>query len=247
MRGVYKGVECYTDDYRIDGVWHKALIYQTKDDGDDEKALTAAGFTDMENDLWVRALTTEEYRSITEEFEKQQQAAEQQQLRQNREDNEQSIELNARLHAYNEHMGKCRVKMRALSIRFVGASVFSWIISIVLIYSSIINSTDSEMRKLALPLWASLSFLPIVIVLSLIAAVKKIPEMYIAIAGLMAASAVVLWNTASIALGIITAAFAAFYFMTRPINLLKTDPAYPVFFDKSDSDLSEQYISENKK
>ena len=68
MQGIYKGIACRTGDQRIDGVWQKALIYECKPEGDDEAALTEAGFTDLENCLWVRVITKEQYRELAQEF-----------------------------------------------------------------------------------------------------------------------------------------------------------------------------------
>ena len=237
MKGVYKGVECYTDDYRIDGAWHKALIYQVKPEGDDEKALTEAGFTDMENDLWVRAVTSEEYRSIVEDFKKQTEENDKKQLKQSHIDNEESIRLNIRLHSENERMASRRAKLRAFKFRFEGASLFSVVISVMLVFITVLYRSDKDMKTIALPLWASLTLLPVVITGAVIAAIKKIPELYLAIAGLMAGCALIAWDAASLILAIACAAFVAFYLMTRSINLMKSEPEYPNYFDKKAEDI----------
>ena len=237
MKGVYKGVECYTDDYRIDGVWHKALIYQVKPEGDDEKALTEAGFADMENDLWVRAVTPEEYRNIIEDFKKQTEENDKKQLKQSHIDNEESIKLNIRLHSENERMASRRAKLRTFKFKFEGVSLFSVVIGVMLVFISVLYRSDKDMKTIALPLWASLTLLPVVITGGVIAAIKKIPELYLATAGLMAACALIAWDAASIMLAIVCAAFVAFYLMTRSINLMKSEPEYPNYFDKKPEDI----------
>lgn len=237
MKGVYKGIDCFTDDYRIDGVWHKALIYQVKDEGDDEKALTEAGFVDMQNDLWVRAVTIEEYRSIIGEFKKQKEVTDKQQIVQRRKDNEEDIKRNAIVHAENERMASRRVKMRVLKLEFAGASLFAELVSFILLYASVINRFDKNLKTLALPIGVSLVFMPLIIIGAAAAAFKRIPEIYIAIAGLMLTSALIAWDTASIMLVVIAAAFVTFYFITRCINQYKKEPEYPTYFDKTLSDI----------
>ena len=72
MRGTYRGVECRTGEVRLDGKMEKALIYADRPGENDEQALTAAGFADLDNGLWVKKLTLAEYRQFVDEFEQMQ-------------------------------------------------------------------------------------------------------------------------------------------------------------------------------
>ena len=54
---------------------------------------------------------------------------------------------------------------------------------------------------------------------------------------LMLTSALIAWDTASIMLVVIAAAFVTFYFITRCINQYKKEPEYPTYFDKTLSDI----------
>jgi hypothetical protein len=201
------------------------------------KALTEAGFADMENDLWVRAVTPEEYRNIIEDFKKQTKETDEKQLKQSHIDNEESIKLNIRLHSENERMASRRAKLRVLKFKFEGASLFSVVISVMLVFVSVLYRSDKDMKTIALPLWASLTLLPVIIAGAVIAAIKKMPELYLAAAVLTAACALIAWDAASIMLAIVCAAFAAFYLMTRSINLMKPEPEYPNYFDKKAEDI----------
>ncbi|MBQ2580371.1 MAG: hypothetical protein II574_01935, partial [Ruminococcus sp.] len=114
-----------------------------------------------------------------------------------------------------------------LKLSFGGAALFGVIVSLLLIYVSLVYRSGTEMKTLALPLWASLTFMPIIMVGSLAAMLKRIPELYLAMAGVLVIAALAAWDTASIWLVIIAAAFVAFYFLTRKISAFKKEPEYP--------------------
>lgn len=233
MQGVYKGIACRTGDQRIDGVWQKALIYECKPEGDDEAALTEAGFTDLENGLWVRVITKEQYRELAQEFEQKRKAIEQEQLVQRQIESEEQIKLETRLHMYNERMASRRAKMRRIKLDFTGISVFSEVISILLIVISVLYRSDPTLKLLALPLWVSLMFMPVIIVGAVAAAVKKLPEVYLVLACVMLITALIAWEAVSFSLVVITAAFVLFYFVTRSVTELKKEPEYPYYFNKT--------------
>lgn len=233
MQGVYKGIKCRTGEQRIDGVWQKALIYDCKPQGDDEQALTQAGFVDMENGLWVKVLTAVQYRELAAEFEKRQEKEEQERLLQRQRQSEQDIKLEQRRHVYNEKMASRRAKLRVLKIEFEGASIFAVAASLALIFMSVLNRSDPDLKTTALPLWASLTFLPVIIAGAAVAAYKKLPEAYLVLAALLLAAALIAWDTASIVLFIMAAAFVVFYFITRCISSFKKEPEYPMYPDKT--------------
>lgn len=227
MRGTYQGVECRTGEVRLDGKMEKVLIYVDRPGENDEQALTAAGFADLDNGLWVKKLTVAEYRAFVSEFEQMEKQAAQQKTEQDKLENERRIKAMQQRHAYNERMAYRRSQMHALGISFVGATVFAEVISLLLIYVSLVYRSGTEMKTLALPLWASLTFMPVIMVGSFAAALKRIPELYLAMAGVLVIAALAAWDTASIWLVIIAAAFAAFYFLTRRVSALKKEPEYP--------------------
>ena len=233
MEVIYNGVKCRTGEPRINGEWVKALIYDTELDGENEQALVKAGFTDLENGLWAKVLTTEQYREINKEFVQQREKRERQQLRQKKLQNEEDIRRESRRQAYNYKMASRRAKMRTLKMDFAGISVFAEIISIALIFISVLYRSNKELKYFALPLWVSLSFMPLSIVGVALAAYKKAPEFYIVLAGIMVIAAVAVHDTASVTLGIIAAAYVVFYLLTHSITNMKTEPEYPDYFDKS--------------
>ena len=61
---------------------------------------------------------------------------------------------------------------------------------------------------------------------------KKDTELYLALAGLLVAAAVIAWDFASIWVAVTAAAFVAFYFLTRKITTFKKEPEYPTYKDK---------------
>ena len=233
MEGIYNGVKCRTGEPRINGEWVKALIYDTELDGENEQALVKAGFTDLENGLWTKVLTKEQYREINKEFVQQREKRERQQLRQKKLQNEEDIRRESRRQAYNYKMASRRAKMRTLKMDFAGISVFAEIISIALIFISVLYRSNKELKYFALPLWVSLSFMPLSIVGVALAAYKKAPEFYIVLAGIMVIAAVAVHDTASVTLGIIAAAYVVFYLLTHSITNMKSEPEYPDYFDKS--------------
>lgn len=95
------------------------------------------------------------------------------------------------------------------------------------------------MKYIALPLWASLTFLPIIIVGAAVGAYKKLPAAYLVLAGVLIIAAIAAWDTASIILLFAAAAFAVFYFLTRCITVFKAEPEYPIYADKSTSEFRE--------
>ena len=227
MRGTYQGVECRTGEVRLDGKMEKAFIYVDRPGENDEQALAAAGFADLENGLWVKKLTVAEYRGFVEEFEQMEKQAAQQKIAESQLDNEKKIKAEQQRHAYNERMSQRRAQMHMLKLSFGGAALFGVIVSLLLIYVSLVYRSGTEMKTLALPLWASLTFMPIIMVGSLAAMLKRIPELYLAMAGVLVIAALAAWDTASIWLVIIAAAFVAFYFLTRKISAFKKEPEYP--------------------
>ena len=233
MEGIYNDVKCRTGEQRINGEWVKALIYDTELDGENEQALVKAGFTDLENGLWAKVLTNEQYREINKAFEQQREKREKQQLRQKKQQNEKDINFETRRQAYNSKMASRRAKMRTLKMDFAGISVFAEIISIALIFISVLYRSNKELKYFALPLWVSLSFMPLSIVGVALAAYKKAPEFYIVLAGIMVIAAVAVHDMASLTLGIIAAAYVAFYLLTHSITNMKSEPEYPDYFDKS--------------
>ncbi|WP_028504829.1 hypothetical protein [Ruminococcus sp. FC2018] len=233
MEGIYNDVKCRTGEQRINGEWVKALIYDTELDGENEQALVKAGFTDLENGLWAKVLTNEQYREINKAFEQQREKREKQQLRQKKQQNEKDINFETRRQAYNSKMASRRAKMRTLKLDFAGISIFAEIISFALIVISVLYRSDRELRYLALPMWVSLSFMPLSIVGVALAAYKKAPEFYIVLAGIMVIAAVAVHDMASLTLGIIAAAYVAFYLLTHSITNMKSEPEYPDYFDKS--------------
>lgn len=233
MQGVYKGIKCRTGEQRIDGVWQKALIYDCKPQGDDEVSLTQAGFVDMENGLWVKVLTAVQYRELAAEFEKRREKEEQERLLQRQRQSEQDIKLEQQRHVYNEKMASRRAKLRVLKIEFEGASIFAVAASLALIFMSVLNLSDPDLKTTELPLWASLTFLPVIIAGAAVAAYKKLPEAYLVLAALLLAAALIAWDTASIVLFIMAAAFVVFYFITRCISSFKKEPEYPMYPDKT--------------
>ena len=236
MRGTYRGVECRTGEVRLDGKMEKALIYADRPGENDEQALTAAGFADLDNGLWVKKLTLAEYRQFVDEFEQMEKQAAQKKDMQDRLENEKQIKAEQLCRAYNERMSLRRSQMHALGISFVGATVFAEVISLLLIYVSLVYRSGTEMKTIALPLWASLTFMPVIMVGSFAAALKRIPELYLAMAGVLVIAALAAWDTASIWLVIIAAAFAAFYFLTRRVSALKKEPEYPHYPYKNSCD-----------
>ena len=232
MKGVFQGVECRTGELRIDGKMEKALIYADREGENDVQALAAAGFADMENGLWVKKLTVEEYRKFVAEFDQFEKQAAQQKIAESQLDNEKKIKAEQLRHAYNERMSDRRTHMHVLKLSFAGATIFGEVISLALMYTSVIYRGDADMKTLALPLWASLTFMPIIMVGSLVAAIKRIPELYLALAGLLVAAAVIAWDFASIWVAVTAAAFVAFYFLTRKITAFKKEPEYPTYKDK---------------
>ena len=233
MEGIYNDVKCRTGEQRINGEWVKALIYDTELDGENEQALVKAGFTDLENGLWAKVLTNEQYREINKAFEQQREKREKQQLRQKKQQNEKDINFETRRQAYNSKMASRRAKMRTLKLDFAGISIFAEIISFALIVISVLYGSDRELRYLALPMWVSLSFMPLSIVGVALAAYKKAPEFYIVLAGIMVIAAVAVHDMASLTIGIIAAAYVAFYLLTHSITNMKSEPEYPDYFDKS--------------
>ena len=233
MEGIYNDVKCRTGEQRINGEWVKALIYDAELDGENEQALVKAGFTDLENGLWAKVLTNEQYREINKAFEQQREKREKQQLRQKKQQNEKDINFETRRQAYNSKMASRRAKMRTLKLDFAGISIFAEIISFALIVISVLYRSDRELRYLALPMWVSLSFMPLSIVGVALAAYKKAPEFYIVLAGIMVIAAVAVHDMASLTLGIIAAAYVAFYLLTHSITNMKSEPEYPDYFDKS--------------
>jgi hypothetical protein len=239
MEGVYKGIKCRTGDQRIDGVWHKALIYECLPQGDDEQALTQAGFEDLENGLWVKVVTAQECRELSMEFEKKREEAEKALTEKRQVISEEEIKLEQQRHIYNERMASRRAKLRTIKLDFAGVSIFAEIISLVLIYTSVVYRFDADMKYIALPLWASLTFLPIIIVGAAVGAYKKLPAAYLVLAGVLAIAAIASWDTASIILLFAAAAFVVFYFLTRCITVFKAEPEYPIYADKSTSEFRE--------
>ena len=233
MKGIYNGIECRTGDQRIDGVWQKALIYDCKPEGDDENALSEAGFEDLDNGLWVKVITKQQHREMIKEFERQRQITEQEKLVQNHNENEERIKLETQLHMYNERMASRRAKMRWLKIEFEGASVFALVISLIFVFVSALYRSDPTMKTIALPLWASLSLLPVIMIASFIAAIRKQPEIYLVLAVLLIITAVIAWDMASIVVALAACAFIAFYIITRSVSELKKEPEYPHYFNKT--------------
>ncbi len=233
MEGIYNGVKCRTGEPRINGEWVKALIYDAELDGENEQALVKAGFTDLENGLWAKVLTKEQYREINKEFVQQREKRERQQLRQKKLQNEEDIRRESRRQAYNYKMASRRAKMRTLKLDFAGISIFTEIVSFAMIFISVLYRSNEEIKYIALPLWASLSFMPLSIVGVALAAYKKAPEFYIVLAGIMVIAAVAVHDTASVTLGIIAAAYVVFYLLTHSITNMKSEPEYPDYFDKS--------------
>ena len=233
MEGIYNDVKCRTGEQRINGEWVKALIYDTELDGENEQALVKAGFTDLENGLWAKVLTNEQYREINKAFEQQREKREKQQLRQKKQQNEKDINFETRRQAYNSKMASRRAKMRTLKLDFAGISIFAEIISFALIVISVLYRSNKELKYFALPMWVSLSFMPLSIVGVALAAYKKAPEFYIVLAGIMVIAAVAVHDMASLTLGIIAAAYVAFYLLTHSITNMKSEPEYPDYFDKS--------------
>lgn len=233
MEGIYNGVKCRTGEPRINGEWVKALIYDAELDGENEQALVKAGFTDLENGLWAKVLTKEQYREINKEFVQQREKRERQQLRQKKLQNEEDIRRESRRQAYNYKMASRRAKMRTLKLDFAGISIFTEIVSFAMIFISVLYRSNEEIKYIALPLWASLSFMPLSIVGVALAAYKKAPEFYIVLAGIMVIAAVAVHDMASVTLGIIAAAYVVFYLLTHSITNMKSEPEYPDYFDKS--------------
>ncbi|MBQ1536252.1 MAG: hypothetical protein IIZ62_06460 [Ruminococcus sp.] len=233
MEGIYNGVKCRTGEPRINGEWVKALIYDAELDGENEQALVKAGFTDLENGLWAKVLTKEQYREINKEFVQQREKRERQQLRQKKLQNEEDIRRESRRQAYNYKMASRRAKMRTLKLDFAGISIFTEIVSFGMIFISVLYRSNEEIKYIALPLWASLSFMPLSIVGVALAAYKKAPEFYIVLAGIMVIAAVAVHDMASVTLGIIAAAYVVFYLLTHSITNMKSEPEYPDYFDKS--------------
>ncbi len=233
MEGIYNGVKCRTGEPRINGEWVKALIYDAELDGENEQALVKAGFTDLENGLWAKVLTKEQYREINKEFVQQREKRERQQLRQKKLQNEEDIRCESRRQAYNYKMASRRAKMRTLKLDFAGISIFTEIVSFAMIFISVLYRSNEEIKYIALPLWASLSFMPLSIVGVALAAYKKAPEFYIVLAGIMVIAAVAVHDMASVTLGIIAAAYVVFYLLTHSITNMKSEPEYPDYFDKS--------------
>ena len=233
MEGIYNGVKCRTGEPRINGEWVKALIYDAELDGENEQALVKAGFTDLENGLWAKVLTKEQYREINKEFVQQREKRERQQLRQKKLQNEEDIRRESRRQAYNYKMASRRAKMRTLKLDFAGISIFTEIVSFAMIFISVLYRSNEEIKYIALPLWASLSFMPLSIVGVALAAYKKAPEFYMILAGIMVIAAVAVHDTASVTLGIIAAAYVVFYLLTHSITNMKSEPEYPDYFDKS--------------
>ncbi len=227
MRGIYKGVECRTGEVRLDGKMEKALIYVDRPGENDEQALTAAGFVDMENGLWVKKLTVDEYRRFVAEFDQLEKQAAQQKIVQDKLENEKQIKAEQLRHAYNERMSQRRAQMHMLKLSFGGAALFGVIVSLLLLYTSVIYRGDNDLKAVALPMWVSLVFMPVIMAGSLAAMLKRIPELFLAMAGVLVIAALAAWDTASIWLVIIAAAFVAFYFMTRKITEFKKEPEYP--------------------
>ena len=233
MEGIYNGVKCRTGEPRINGEWVKALIYDAELDGENEQALVKAGFTDLENGLWAKVLTKEQYLEINKEFVQQREKRERQQLRQKKLQNEEDIRRESRRQAYNYKMASRRAKMRTLKLDFAGISIFTEIVSFAMIFISVLYRSNEEIKYIALPLWASLSFMPLSIVGVALAAYKKAPEFYIVLAGIMVIAAVAVHDMASVTLGIIAAAYVVFYLLTHSITNMKSEPEYPDYFDKS--------------
>ena len=119
MEGIYNDVKCRTGEQRINGEWVKALIYDAELDGENEQALVKAGFTDLENGLWAKVLTNEQYREINKAFEQQREKREKQQLRQKKQQNEKDINFETRRQAYNSKMASRRAKMRTLKLELL--------------------------------------------------------------------------------------------------------------------------------
>lgn len=227
MRGVYQGVECRTGEVRLDGKMEKALIYVDRPGENDEQALAAAGFADLDNGLWVKKLTVAEYRGFVEEFEQMEKQAAQQKIAESQLDNEKRIKAEQQRHAYNERMSLRRSQMHMLKLSFGGAALFGVIVSLLLLYTSVIYRSDNDLKAVALPMWVSLVFMPVIMVGSLAAMLKRIPKLFLAMAGVLVIAALAAWDTASIWLVIIAAAFVAFYFMTRKITEFKKELEYP--------------------
>ena len=229
MKGVYQGVECRTGEVRIDGKMEKALIYADREGENDVQALSAAGFVDMENGLWVKKLTVDEYRRFVAEFDQLEKQAAQQKIAESQLDNEKKIKAEQLRHAYNERMSQRRAQMHMLKLSFGGATIFGEVVSLALMYISVIYRGEADMKTLALPLWVSLTFMPIIMVGSLAAAIKKIPELYLVLTGVLVIAALVAWDAASIWITVAAASFVAFYFLTRKISAFKKEPEYPSY------------------
>jgi hypothetical protein len=239
MQGVYKGIKCHTGDQRIDGVWQKALIYKCMQGGDDEQALTQAGFEDLENGLWVKVVTAQQCREIAMEFEKQHEVAEKAMIEKQQVISEEEIKLEQQRHVYNEKMASRRAKLRTIKLDFAAVSVFAEIMSCALIYVSVVYRADADMKFIALPLWASLTFMPIIIVGAAVAAYKKMPAAYLVLAGILVIAAIAAWDTASNILLFVASAFVVFYFLTHCITEFKKEPEYPIYADKSTTQFRE--------
>ncbi len=236
MKGVFQGVECQTGEVRISGKTEKALIYEYKPEGDDVQALAAAGFKDMDNGLWVRKLTMDEYRKIIIEFEQLEKQAVRQRIAESQLESEKIIKAEQMCHAYNERMASRRAKMRVLKLEFEGASIFSVVISLIFIFISVFNRSDAELKTLALPMWASLSLLPVITAVSFSAAIRNQPELYLVLAGLLVITALIAWGMASIVLVLAACAFVAFYLITRSVSEFRKEPEFPHYFDKNADD-----------
>lgn len=66
MKGYYKGVLCRLGTYRIMGEDKNALFYI---DAPNQETVLKAGFEEINNGLWVKVLTDEEYRKIVQSSE----------------------------------------------------------------------------------------------------------------------------------------------------------------------------------
>lgn len=66
MRGYYKGVLCKLGTYRVMGENKPALYYI---DAPNQQTLLTAGFNEIHYGLWVKVLTDNEYKEITEMLE----------------------------------------------------------------------------------------------------------------------------------------------------------------------------------
>lgn len=236
MKGNYKGILCQTGEQRIDGEYKKVLLYADRPGENDEQALAVAGFVDLENGLWAKVLALDEYKEILEEFARKEQVHKQEQIIADMRANEENIRRQVRLNAENERMAARRAKMRVLKLEFEGASIFAVVIAVALLILSILGTGEKDVTP-ALPLWASLALLPIIIVGAAFAAFKKLPEIYLAIAGMFIISAIIACSLISIILVIAAAAFVTFFFLTRKITQFKNEPEYPTYFDKQLSDI----------